>query len=75
MSELSHVDSTGAVHMVDVERMSTPMENEFLASMLAWERARAETTGARAFCARGEDGRPVSANLIDLARKAMDVPF
>lgn len=28
-----------SVHMVDVERMSTPMENEFLASMLAWERA------------------------------------
>src|SRR5690348_747276 len=28
-----------SVHMVDVQRMSTPMENEFLASMLAWERA------------------------------------
>lgn len=28
-----------SVHMVDVQRMSTRMENEFLASMLAWERA------------------------------------
>jgi hypothetical protein len=28
-----------SVHMVDVHRMTTPMENEFLASMLAWERA------------------------------------
>ena len=28
-----------SVHLVDVRRMSTPAENEFLASMLAWERA------------------------------------
>ncbi len=28
-----------SVHRVDVQRMTTPMENEFLASMLAWERA------------------------------------
>jgi len=28
-----------SVHMVDVQRMSTYMENEFLASMLAWEHA------------------------------------
>ena len=33
-------------------------------TMLAWERARAETTGARAFCARGADGRPVSMCLL-----------
>lgn len=28
-----------SVDLVDVRRMSTPMENEFLASMLEWERA------------------------------------
>jgi hypothetical protein len=28
-----------AVHVVDVQRMTTQAENEFLASMLAWERA------------------------------------
>jgi hypothetical protein len=28
-----------SVEVVDLERMTTPMENEFLASLLAWERA------------------------------------
>lgn len=28
-----------AIHVIDVSRMSTKAENEFLASMLAWERA------------------------------------
>ncbi len=34
-----------------------------VAAMLAWERARAELTGARAFCAL-EDGRPVAMCLL-----------
>jgi GNAT superfamily N-acetyltransferase len=33
-------------------------------TMLAWERARAETTGARAFCTRDEGGRPVAMCLL-----------
>ena len=33
-------------------------------TMLAWERSRAETTGARAFCARDETGRPVAMCLL-----------
>ena len=37
--------------------------DEAVAAMLAWERARAELTGARAFCAL-EDGRPVSMCLL-----------
>jgi GNAT superfamily N-acetyltransferase len=33
-------------------------------AMLAWERGRAELTGARAFCVRGADGDPVSMCLL-----------
>ncbi len=36
---------------------------EAVEAMLAWERGRAELTGARAFCTR-EDGRPVSMCLL-----------
>jgi GNAT superfamily N-acetyltransferase len=35
-----------------------------VAAMLEWERGRAELTGARAFCVRDEDGRPVSMCLL-----------
>jgi GNAT superfamily N-acetyltransferase len=37
---------------------------EAVRAMLGWERFRAQLTGARAFCARAADGRPVSMCLL-----------
>jgi GNAT superfamily N-acetyltransferase len=51
-----------------------PEGNEALvAALLGWERERARVTRARAFCARGADGRPVSMCLLMATPHATEV--
>ena len=48
-------------------------EDEVGAEQLAWERERARVTRARAFCVRGDDGRPASMCLLMATPHATEV--